>query len=36
MEEIDHDGVQGPHQNVQNIENDVSSNSIGHEDYRPI
>jgi hypothetical protein len=36
MEEIDHDGDQEPHQNVQNREKDESSNSIGHEDYHPI
>ncbi len=36
MEEIDHDGAQGPHQDVQDREKDESSNSIGHEDYHPI
>jgi hypothetical protein len=36
MEEIDHDGVQRPHQVVQDREKDESSNSIGHEDYHPI
>jgi hypothetical protein len=36
MEEIDHDGAQGPHRDVQDRENDESSNSIGHEDYHPI
>ncbi len=36
MEKIDHDGTQGPHQDVQDRENDESSNSIGHEDYHPI
>jgi hypothetical protein len=36
MEEIDHDGTQGPHQDVQDKEKDESSNSIRHEDYHPI
>jgi hypothetical protein len=36
MDRIDHDGVQEPHQDVQDGENDRSSNSIGHEDYHPI
>ncbi len=36
MEEIDHDGVEGPHQDVQDREKDEFSNSIGHEDYHPI
>ncbi len=33
MDEIDNDGTQEPHQDVQDKENDESSNSIGHEDY---
>jgi hypothetical protein len=36
MDEIDNDGAQEPHQDVQDRENDESSNSIGHEDYHPI
>jgi len=36
MDEINNDGVQKPHQYVQDRENDESSNSIGHEDYHPI
>jgi hypothetical protein len=36
MEEIDHDGAQEPHQDVQDSEKDGSSNSIGHEDYHLI
>ncbi len=34
--EIDNDGVQEPHQDVQDEGKDESSNSIGHEDYHPI
>jgi hypothetical protein len=36
MDEIDNDGVQEPHQDVQDGGKDESSNSIGHEDYHPI
>ncbi len=36
MEEIDHDGTKGPHQDVQDRKKDEHSNSIGHEDYHPI
>jgi hypothetical protein len=35
-DEIDNDQAQQPHQDVQNKENDESSNSIGHEDYHLI
>jgi hypothetical protein len=36
MDKIDSDGVQKPHQDVQDKEEDESFNSIGHEDYHPI
>jgi hypothetical protein len=36
MDEIDNDGTQEPHQDVQNGGKDESSNSIGHEDYHLI
>jgi hypothetical protein len=36
MDEIDNDGAQEPHQDVQDREKDESSNSIGHKDYHPI
>jgi hypothetical protein len=36
MEEIDHDGIQEPNQDVQDMAKDESSNSIGHEDYHLI
>jgi hypothetical protein len=36
MDKIDNDGVQEPHQDVQDKEEDESFNSIGHEDYHPI
>jgi hypothetical protein len=36
MDEIDNDGTQEPHQDVQDGGKDESSNSIGHEDYHPI
>jgi hypothetical protein len=36
MDEIDNDGAQEPHQDVQDGGKDESSNSIGHEDYHPI
>jgi hypothetical protein len=35
-DEMDKDQTQEPHQDVQDKENDESSNSIGHEDYHPI
>ncbi len=35
MGEIDHDGVQKCHQDVQDREKDESSNSVGHEDFHP-
>jgi hypothetical protein len=33
---MDKDRAQEPHQDVQDKENDESSNSIGHEDYHSI
>jgi hypothetical protein len=36
MDEIDNDGAQEPHQDVQDREKDEAFNSIGHEDYHPI
>jgi hypothetical protein len=36
MDEIDNDGAQEPHQDVQDREKDESSNSIGHGDYHLI
>jgi len=36
MDEINNDGAQEPHQDVQDREKDESPNSIGHEDYHPI
>jgi hypothetical protein len=36
MDEINNDGGQEPHQDVQDREKDESSNSIGHEDYHLI
>jgi hypothetical protein len=32
---MDKDRIQEPHKDVQDKENDESSNSIGHEDYHP-
>jgi hypothetical protein len=36
MDKIDNDGAQEPHQDVQDMEKDEPSNSVGHEDYHPI
>jgi hypothetical protein len=36
MDRIDNDRIQEPHQDVQDRDNDESSNSIGHEDYHHI
>jgi hypothetical protein len=36
MDGINNDQIQKPHQNVQDREEDESSNSIGYEDYHPI
>jgi hypothetical protein len=36
MDEIDHDGAQEAHQDVQDWEKDESSNFISHWDYHPI
>jgi hypothetical protein len=36
MDEIDNDGAQKPHQDVQDKKKDESFNSIGNEDYHPI
>jgi hypothetical protein len=36
MDRINNDQAQEPHQDVQDRENDESSNSIAHEDYHLI
>jgi hypothetical protein len=36
MDKIDNDGAQKPHQNIQDKENDESSNSIGIKDHHYI
>jgi len=36
MDGMDNDRTQEPHWNVQDKENDESSNSIGHDDFHPI